>query len=814
MGWVIIIFIFAIILIIPVFLSILLLAALWRHRTNTRDDIGNLLIMGIVCGSGFSCMSYSLELLTPDLSWKFFLVIARYLGNILFILSSFYYCVWYTDLWQKITRLIHGIIIVPVVLCLLTLITNPIHHLYYTQVSLVSFEGFPQFFHTNGPFYYLLQGCALFILFATVALFIKWRTSSPRGYNPVVIVLLIGFCCPILGYLFYLSGVRPFGFLNLTSFFMFGTSVCMTLAIFQYNALSLRPIAYRRVIDNFPAGIILLDPNLRIVEMNPAAELLLAIQSEQGEVPRIMDLFDPGDPICELCTQQTSEIREMTRSGKFLSLMLSPLFGPGNTRIGSLLLILDKTNEKNAEIELKRSATLMNEVFNAIHDGILVIGMDNSIITCNEEFWNLCGIPSSIRGSTNDQAVLDYISARVCFPVMGNFLNEHQNHESCEAEQIITLEGGRILEMYSALLKFDEKPFGRIFSFHDLTDLKTREKALLESEARYKLIVENAADLIWTLTPQGIFTYVSPSWNRITGYPVEETIGKDFRNFVHPDDIDHCERFINQAMKSKGKIADAEYRVLHADGSWHYHAAASAPVSDDDGHFTSLVGISRDITDKKFVEHTLRRANQQLNLLTSITRHDILNLIMAAQAYLDLMNDSSSLEDMGKSLNTIRTIIESIQSQIEFTRVYENLGSQDPRWHPIEALLLSIERPDNIKLDISPLNVIIYADPMLKKVFENLIDNSVRHGGRVTHISISGESHSDSYTLWYRDNGIGVEPSEKNMIFMRGFGKNTGMGLFLVREILGITGISIDEVGEYEKGAVFEITVPHGRYRT
>ncbi len=93
------------------------------------------------------------------------------------------------------------------------------------------------------------------------------------------------------------------------------------------------------------------------------------------------------------------------------------------------------------------------------------------------------------------------------------------------------------------------------------------------------------------------------------------------------------------------------------------------------------------------------------------------------------------------------------------------------------------------------------------------MDNAVRHGGAITIISISSQVCENCLTITCVDDGIGIPPDEKEKIFNHGYGKNTGIGLFLAKEILSITGLSIRECGDEEKGAKFEIQVPCGKFR-
>ena len=110
-------------------------------------------------------------------------------------------------------------------------------------------------------------------------------------------------------------------------------------------------------------------------------------------------------------------------------------------------------------------------------------------------------------------------------------------------------------------------------------------------------------------------------------------------------------------------------------------------------------------------------------------------------------------------------------------------------------------------------NLEVYADPLFEKVFFNLFDNAVRHGEHVTEIWIRFEQRGYAGVLIVEDDGVGVTKEDKSKIFRRGFGKYTGFGLFLTREILAITGITIQETGEPGKGARFEMIVPTGEYR-
>ena len=158
-----------------------------------------------------------------------------------------------------------------------------------------------------------------------------------------------------------------------------------------------------------------------------------------------------------------------------------------------------------------------------------------------------------------------------------------------------------------------------------------------------------------------------------------------------------------------------------------------------------------------------------------------------------------------------------ISAMIRFTSEYEEIGVKAPTWQDIHTLVDDMTKQVPLgKITVKnnlPTGTEIFADPLVVKVFYNLVDNAVQYGGKITTIWFSVEEHKGDHILICEDDGVGIPAEEKEKIFERGFGKNTGLGLALVREILDITEIKIIENGEAGKGARFEITVPQGMPR-
>jgi PAS domain S-box-containing protein len=234
------------------------------------------------------------------------------------------------------------------------------------------------------------------------------------------------------------------------------------------------------------------------------------------------------------------------------------------------------------------------------------------------------------------------------------------------------------------------------------------------------------------------------------------------------------------------------------------------------GDCTGYVILLREITDQHLTEQSLAMARKKINLLTGITRHDILNQLTIMMMHNELLMDAIKDPVFSKSLHEQQKAAATIQRQIAFTKDYEKLGENLPRWLDIFGIFTKYKEEfghDYILYHIHVEGLEVFADPLIDRVFSNLLENSLRYGEKVTSIRLYHELHPDGLTIMYQDNGIGIGNEDKEKIFWRGSGKRSGFGLFFSREILSLTGITIRETGEKGSGARFEINVPWGMFR-
>ncbi len=314
----------------------------------------------------------------------------------------------------------------------------------------------------------------------------------------------------------------------------------------------------------------------------------------------------------------------------------------------------------------------------------------------------------------------------------------------------------------------------------------------------------------------GRFLEVNDTTCKLLHYNREEILQMSVKDAMNAFAIDEMERLRFDLEKNIQEQKPVTFETLFVgkDGI-KIPVEVNQITSNYKGQKATLV-IARDITERKLAETALKEANRKLVLLSSITRHDILNQVTILMGYQNLSESLISDTQLKEYLVKQKHATDTIRQLISFTKDYEDIGAQSPRWQELKLVISKACEnlgPTQATISIDLATVEIYADPLLEKVFYNLIENALQHGEKVTHISFSWKKTDGGLTVVCEDDGIGIPPDAKENIFSRRFFKHTGFGLSLSRDILAITGLIITEIGEFGKGARFEILIPAGSYR-
>jgi PAS domain S-box-containing protein len=341
-----------------------------------------------------------------------------------------------------------------------------------------------------------------------------------------------------------------------------------------------------------------------------------------------------------------------------------------------------------------------------------------------------------------------------------------------------------------------------------ILERRNAEQALRENEAKYRALFDAELDTIIVINKvSGMILDTNASATSMYGYAPEEL------RSMHIVDIS------NEPEKTRGVLS-----LDHVCVPLRYHRKKDGTIIPVEVNMNTfllkgepmMVCTVRDISERTRTLHALIQANRKLSLLSSITRHDINNQLTSLYGNIELSRQRALDSSLFEIVEREERAAVAIQQLLVFTQDYQDIGGQTPQWQNLDGIIrrvLAITSAPGVRISADVDALEVFCDPMLEKVIFNLVDNSLRHGRTLTEIRVSHQFTTGGAVVVCQDNGVGVPYSDKERIFERGIGKNTGFGLFIAREILGITGMSIAETGIPGEGARFEILIPDGLYR-
>lgn len=394
----------------------------------------------------------------------------------------------------------------------------------------------------------------------------------------------------------------------------------------------------------------------------------------------------------------------------------------------------------------------------------------------------------------------------------------------------------------------------------EITERKETERALLNSERKFRSLVENANDLIYMLTPDGTFTYASPNWPEVLGQEVSEVVDQSFAPLIHPEDLEACWAFLASVVETGQKRGGIEYRVRHKDGSWRWHTSNASCLKDGAGRVEAFLGIARDITEKKEAQRALEQAHRSLretqaqlvqaekmaalsNLVAGITHefnsplgaiHSVQGTLATAVTRLEQELESSKpgdepenreIQSMLKAIwvadDVIGTGVERVTEIVRRLRSFVRLDEAELKkanlHEGIESTLALLHSELEGRLDVvrdyGDVPAIICYPAKLNQVFLNILTNASHAIEGKGTIAIKTSIEGDMVCASFRDSGTGISEEDLKSIFDLGFstkGKRVGagLGLAICRQIVQQHRGTLSVDSRFGEGSVFTVRIP------
>jgi len=360
------------------------------------------------------------------------------------------------------------------------------------------------------------------------------------------------------------------------------------------------------------------------------------------------------------------------------------------------------------------------------------------------------------------------------------------------------------------------------------------EESLRNSEEHFRLVTENALDIITILEADGTIRYESLSIETVLGYKRKGLIGKHYSELIHPDDLPDVMKTFNQLIQDPGFILFLQVRCRHKDGSWRILELMANNLLDNPA-VKGIVVNSRDITERKKAEEgmkqladELKRSNTDLQQFAYAAAHDLQEPLVGIAGFGKLLLKQYKGKHDAKADELITFIndgVKRMQNLIKDLLEYSRVGTERTKFKPIDSSMPLALALANLQRSIDENGVVVTYDTLpevfadssqLSMLFQNLIGNAIKFCGKTSpNVHISAERKGNEWLFSVSDNGLGIDQSKAESIFIvfkRLYSKEeypgTGIGLAICKKIVERHGGRIWVESKPGQGSTFFFTLP------
>jgi PAS domain S-box-containing protein len=589
---------------------------------------------------------------------------------------------------------------------------------------------------------------------------------------------------------------------------------------------------FRSFFENSPDYCYIISPQGKILEVSK--NVLDSLGYSKDELlgkPLISTIYAPSSrkkaqKLFEKWTQtgrlRNEELEIVAKGGERRAVLLNvhSVYDIDGRLLHSVSVQKDITEHRKVDAALKESEEKYHGMVEQAPDSIMTFDLNGVVTSCNDTAARITGYSSEelIGKHFSEFSTLDEAQIQKFLKMM-SFIPDGVIPEPFEIERIDEDGHPRFAEIHASLLKDGEKVTGFQTIGRDITARKNAEAALRESERRFRELSELLPEVIFEIDLTGVITFVNRVAFDLFGFSEQDMKkGLNLIEMLTPKSLEKARESMDKRLRGED-LGAVEYTILRKDGTT-IPCSAHCSVILRENEPVGIRGILVDITEHKKTEGSMKETlqkmetlNEKIRVIGKLTRHDVRNKLstIANNTYLTksmLGKDTVAL----KNLNSIELSVDQIEKILEFSRVYELLGTEELSYTDVkrsfsEAVML-LSCPNNVEPVTDCEVVKVRADSLLRQIFYNLIDNSLKYGEIVSHIKIYCRENKHNFRLIYEDDGVGIPADEKAKIFLEGSGKGTGFRLYLIQKICENYGWTIKETGATGEGARSVMEIP------